>query len=268
MYKVGFTFDEKILMDYELESFFDLLPQNSVQSVELSPDLSLLPLSTYKDIGKYIEKKNGDLNFHVPYFVNQNNFDFSGDKNVITKYYTKLLSIIESLRQYSVKIPSLVIHGATINSENDSKSLNDTLVMIDYLLNFISKKNIDIELSFESLSNTSNMIGRSRDEVLRIINEFKSKKLQICWDLCHDYFNYNDYFLPDDNFIDGVNYVHIHGKNKDGIKHTSTKDHFDYSTFFNNHSFTQTINIEILKDLCGPSYYSSLYQDIKLLNSL
>lgn len=264
MNKIGFTFDEKILNDYTLDSFFNILPIDSIDSIELSPDDSILDLSIYKAIAKTIEKNNQSINFHVPYFANKTNYDFSSEKSIVIKHYTKLFSIIESLRQYSVKIPSLVIHGATIIDDNHNLALYKSLSSIDFLLNFISKKNIDINISLESLSNNSNEIGRSREEVISVIKEFNTKSLGICWDLCHDYYNFDNYYLPNNKFLDNVNYVHIHGKNNN-IKHVSFKKYFNYDYFLKNYDFKNVINIEILKDLCGNTYYDDLINDINLL---
>ncbi len=266
MHNIGFTFDEKVLKDYEIEAFFNTLPKDSIDSIELAPDTSLLSLSTYKELGKYMETINGSLNFHVPHFVNSNHFDFSSNKSVIIEHYTKLLSIIESLRQYSVKIPKLVLHGATIKLADSNKAFDDTLYMSDYLLNFIEKKNLDIDLSFETLPKDSLCIGRSRQEVSKVIDEFKTSRLKICWDLCHDFYNYGKYILPDKDFIKNTNYTHIHGK--DNVKHLSVKKYFDYNLFLKKINLDQTINIELLKDLCGKTYYEDLKNDLTLFKSI
>lgn len=266
MHKTGFTFDEKVLHDYELKSFFNILPIDKIASVELSPDETVLDLNIYKSIGKLIETNNQSINFHTPYFAGQEKYDFSSDKNTVIKHYTKLLSIIELLRQYSVKTPTLVLHGASILNNEKSKAKDVTLSGIDYLLNFISKKNLDVNLSFETLAVNSKIIGASRSEVLNVINEFNTDKLQICWDLCHDYYNFKEYKLPEDIFIDKVNYVHIHGKHNN-IKHLSVMKYFNYKYFFDNCSFDD-INIEILKTLCGETYYKDLINDINLLEKI
>lgn len=267
MFSTGFTFDEKVLKDYELEAFFDLLPIELINSIEVSPDTRILSRKTYQNIGKYCELNNINLNFHVPLFIKNSFYDFSNDNTSSIKDYTKLFSIIESLRQYNVKIPSLVIHGATIISKNQTKAFDDTLYMIDYLLNFISKKNLNLNLSFETLSKNSGSIGKSREEVIKVINEFKSPNLNICLDLCHDYYNSNKFLPFTEGFLEKVNYVHIHGNNNN-LKHVSTLDYFDYNSIFNNVKFNQIINIELLKDCAQETYYSDLIKDIYLLEKL
>lgn len=212
--KLGFTFDENILKEYTLNQFLNQLPYQA-HHYEIAPDLDVLNLKAYTDIVKSVENHH----YHVPYFVEPFKYDFSNDH--YKNHFEKLFIIIDSLRQYSIKKPTIVIHGATIIKANQS-AYNHTLRGIEYLLNFITNKSIDVSLSLETLSNRSGMIG-SRENILSVLDQFKTDSLRICLDLCHDYFNFEDYSYPDQFFLDQVNYVHLHGmKNQ---KHISI-NHF------------------------------------------
>lgn len=198
---LGFTFDENILKKYTLNTFLNQLPY-PVNHYELAPDLEVLTLKKYIEIAKTVPNHH----FHVPYFVEPLKYDFSHDH--YQKHFEKLFIIIDKLRQYSIKKPTMVIHGAS-QLESFDKAHYNTYKGIDYLLNIIHSKSIDITLSLETLSNRSIQIG-SRELMKEVIKDFNCEQLKICLDLCHDYYNFKDYKYPNDLLKD-INYVHLHG---------------------------------------------------------
>ena len=246
MKSLGFTFDEKILRNTSIEAFFDEIP--SIDSMEIAPDERILSMQTYKKLVGKLPSHN----FHVPYFVREKAYDFSNED--YKKDYTKLLSIIESLRQYSVKRPSIVLHGSS-HSHTDTE---ETKKGLDFLLNFVEQKKMDVTLTLETLPPTT-AFG-SRDQILQIINEFDHPKLKICLDLCHDYYNYDHYELPNEAFLEQVQYVHIHGKGTE--KHQSIQK-FPVD-ILQSLQLDVTYNLELLTQFCE-TYQKTVISDIKYL---
>jgi len=246
MKSLGFTFDEKILRTTSIEAFFDEIP--FIDSMEIAPDERILPIQTYKKLVKKLPSHN----FHVPYFIKEKAYDFSNED--YKKDYTKFLSIIESLRQYSVKRPSIVLHGAS----NPHTPVEETRKGLDYLLNFVEQKNIDVTLTLETLPLTA-AFG-SRDQILQIINEFNHAKLKICLDLCHDYYNFKSYEPLRNSFLEQVQYVHIHGKGTE--KHQSIQQ-FPID-ILQSLQLDVTYNLELLTQTCQ-TYHKTVISDLKYL---
>lgn len=202
--KLGFTFDENILKKYTLNTFLNQLPYR-VNHYEIAPDLDILSTKKYIEIVKTVDNHH----YHVPYFVEALKYDFSHPN--YKDHFEKLFIIIESLRQYSIKKPTIVIHGASQLSNNNAEF--NTLMGLEFLLNFVERKSIDINLSLETLSSHSAQIG-SRKFLKKALDTFQSDHLKICLDLCHDYFNTDltkgDYQYPHE-LMSHINYVHLHG---------------------------------------------------------
>lgn len=242
MHTLGFTFDEKILNDLSLEEFFYDFP--SVDAIELAADESLLPLRTYKKIARYAPNQH----YHVPYFVQPMKFDFSS--NTYQKDYTKFLSIIESLRQYSVKRPSIIIHGANVKKDR-VQAFEQTKSGLDFLLNFIVKKNIDVQLNIETIQ--SHGIG-SQEEIKQLIHMFSSDQLKACLDIYHVRMNKE---TVDDDFLKLVDYVHLH-------------DHHGSIQKLDNHWLKKIpthMNLELLYDFCQ-NYRQDLISDIHTIRNI
>lgn len=243
MKSIGFTFDEKILQSKSLEAFFLKLPQ--VDSLEIAPHPSILSNKIYKKIVSYTASHH----YHVPYFVKGSSFEFFKDD--YKKDYTKFLSIIESLRQYSVKTPSLVIHGSSNQSQTEFG--------LDFLLNFIEKKGLDLKLSIETLPLEENSFG-SRADLINIVNKFNHDNLKICLDICHDYYNFSDYVKPKQAFLDKVNYIHMHGLKEN--KHDSIQ-YFPIEVL-KALDLDVVYNLELLSQFCQP-YRDTLVSDLNYI---
>lgn len=246
MKSLGFTFDEKILRNTSIEAFFDEIP--SIDSMEIAPDERILSILTYKKLVGKLPSHN----FHVPYFVKEKAYDFSNED--YKKDYIKFLSIIESLRQYSVKRPSIVLHG----SSHAQTATEQTKKGLDFLLNFVEQKKIDVTLTLETLPPTP-AFG-SRDQILQIINEFDHPKLKICLDLCHDYYNFDPYELPNKAFLEQVQYIHIHGNGTE--KHQSIQK-FPVD-ILQSLQLDVTYNLELLTQFCE-TYQKTVISDIRYL---
>jgi len=242
MKTLGFTFDEKILRDYSLEAFFDEFP--NVDALELAPDKEILPIKTYKKIATCVSNQH----YHVPYFVGPMKYDFSSE--TYQKDYTKFLSIIESLRQYSVKRPSIIVHGASVTETRD-RAFDLTKSGLDFLLNFIEKKNLDVQINLETIQ--SHGIG-STSEIQKLLNYFSYDRLKSCLDIHHIKMNQE---IIHNDFLDLVDYIHVHDH------HGSIKDLKDHWYT----SIPAHINLELLYDFCT-EYRQELISDIHTIRNI
>lgn len=246
MKTLGFTFDEKILQKMSMEAFFENLPP--FDALEIAPDEKILDINTYKKIANQVTEHH----FHVPYFVTPGKYDFSSEH--YKSDYTKFFSIIESLRQYSVKTPSIVVHGCQFATEK-SHAMEKTKQGLDMLLNFIEQKNMDFNLQLETLP--KHFPISDRQDILKIVNEFQHPRLGICLDLGHDCKNHST--APSEAFLEKVQYVHLH--------HEHDSFQMIPISYLNDIDLGCHHNIELLTTCCS-DYKKTLVEDIKAFNWL
>ncbi|WIF94155.1 TIM barrel protein [Caminicella sporogenes] len=277
--KLGFTFDEKILDKIKFQDLIFKAKKTNISNIEISPDKNVLPIDTYVEISSYCKKLNIDVNFHIPYFAHDYLYEimnFKEYKKDLIKKYEEFLCIVENIQNKTCNIPIIVIHGAKyINPEKFNEGMYNTLIFLDWILNFIEKKNISVKLALETLSkNTERTIGDIRKDVIEIIKKFKSNLLGICWDISHDSTNYYPGKVPfDDEFYKHIFYCHIHGVNiAKSISHISIqKSTIDFSKSINHlkqNKFEGIINLELLIKFCGKSYLDDLFNDINYLQNI
>ena len=254
MKNIGFTFDEKILYTDTLEGFFEKLPF-PINHLELAPDYSLFSQKTYEDVATY--SKN--LNFHMPYFITDQKYDFAFNA---FKSFDAFFLIVDHLRPLSIKKPSIVIHGS--REKDKSLSHDQTKRGLEYLLNFINKKKLDVILRLENTEVLSAHSLYDLANVNKIIETFKSPQLKLCYDMAHDYYGAKNFVLPDNNLLSYMDYYHLHGKN--------TLKHQDLNYFPK--ELLKTIKdkgdltIELLLSNCQEDYSQTLINNLLLLNRL
>lgn len=275
---LGFTFDEKIIKTKHYKQVLDDVKLYDIHSIELSPDLKIMPFKEYDNITSYATERSIKTNFHIPYFADNlySCSDLDYNKENILKKYEEFIKIIGNLTLPNDYNPIITIHGANYNAFNDKKSaLNNTIYIIHWLLNFIEKNNLNCKLAIETLNKESiRRIGDNRDEILHIINYFKNDNLGICWDITHESYNYYPNKIPlKKEFLEHVIYSHLHGiRFNEMISHIPLKNsdiNFNYLLkYLDEINFTKIINLELLINYCGDSYYSDLICDINYLNNL
>jgi len=279
--KTGFTFDEKVLELLPLESFLTHLTETNFSSIELSPEHAVMPLDQYKNICNQFSNANFHINYHVPYFSQRFNPDnryfdiglFRTHKSAVIKKYEAFFNIILALRQYTVTSPDIIIHTGSFDNQNMGKkeAENSSKFFIDWFLNFITTRNLDINLLVETLDEGDGFVFPGSTEVLSIINEFDHPYLNICWDLIHDR-KYDRLFkTPDQLFLNRVNHVHIHGY----LSH-SDKKHLPFSdetdkikkglSYLKDNNFQHVINDELLL-INSTDYLTDLIKDSQYIQS-
>lgn len=276
--KIGFTLDEKILKEIDSSELLAIAKNHSISSIELSPDEALLPLDTYLSLAKDCDDLDIDINFHIPYFAHKYLYDinyFSEFKAKMIKKYEGFFLTLEKIQDITLSKSIVTLHGGEYTFKSDkANSFYNTLLFLDWLLNFIEKKNLSIKLALETLSGECNQsIGSNREDIYKILNEFKSSRLGICWDISHDSTNYYPGKVPlDDELYKYIIHTHIHGIDlKNSISHIpllkSDINFEDEINFLNRRNFEGTLNLELLLKYIDTNYLEDLFNDIKYLNS-
>lgn len=273
--KIGYTFDEKILDTISPIELLSQTKEMGISSIEISPDERILPKKKYIEIGRLSSELDMEVHYHVPYFADHFLYEimnFMEFKKDIQAKYEALMSIISDIQNIACKSSILIIHGASYeDTTREKEALNNTLNFLDWLLNFLEKRNINLQLGLETLSRIKQVIGNSREDISYILNEFKGSKLGVCWDICHDTYNYSPGKLSlEDNFYNNVIYCHIHGidlsKTKSHIAIKNSDINFDDEiSFLMEKNYAGILNIELLRSFCGDDYLKDLFGDIKLL---
>ncbi|WP_432663480.1 TIM barrel protein [Wukongibacter baidiensis] len=275
--QIGYTFDEKILDAISPVELLSQTKEMGVSSIEISPDEKILSRKKYIHISKLCSDLDIEIHYHVPYFADHFLYEIMNfkeyKKDIKTKYET-LMSIISDIQNITCKPSILTIHGANYeDNKEQEKAFNNTLTFLDWLLNFLEKRNLSLKLALETLNKSEQVIGNSREDISYILNEFKGSKLGICWDICHDSYNYYPGKISlEDNFYDNIIYSHIHGIDLSEAKsHISIKNsdiNFDDEVnFLLDKNYTGILNLELLKSFCGNSYLDDLFGDIELLSN-
>ncbi|MDK2917847.1 MAG: hypothetical protein PWQ37_580 [Candidatus Petromonas sp.] len=276
---IGFTLDEKVFSEITPLALIAKTKNLGVSSIEISPDENILSLKKYDMIAKHCSELNMDVNFHVPYFAHDYLYEINNfielKKSIIQKYES-FISIVEKIQNITCSKPVIAIHGANYKKPEFKKGgIYNTLSFLDWLLNFIEKKNISIRLAIETLKREEERtIGDNRNDIYIILNEFQSPKLGICWDMCHDFTNYYPGKIPhDDEFYQNIIYSHIHGVNlEQSISHIPVKDSdldfLEQLNFLLNKDYDGVLNLELLLSYCGKSYLDDLFEDIEFIKTV
>lgn len=276
--KIGYTLDEKILDILPPIELLSKTKEMGISSIEVSPDESIMPKNTYLEIAKLSRNLSIDINYHIPYFADNFLYEmmnFQEYKTDIKAKYEALISIIYDMQNIICRPSILTVHGARFSDkERKDKALYNTLSFHDWLLNFLDKRNIELKLALETLNKNENTIGNCREDIAYIINEFKDSKMGVCWDICHDAFNYSPGKTPmDDIFFQNIIYCHIHGfdieNNKSHISIKNSDISFDdQMSLLLDKGYKGVLNLELLVSYCGDSYLDDLYGDIDFIKSL
>lgn len=276
--EIGFTIDEKCFNRISAEELINEASENDIKGVEISPDTDVLAANEYEKIIKLASNNLIEVNYHIPYFANSiyDISNFAINKNKFIHKYEEFLSLIYTFQEFIINAPIIVIHGAKYNNQSDKKeALYATQSFFDWMLNIFESKNLDFKIAIETLGvKDERSIGDERSDILYIVNSFKTERLVVCWDMCHDALNYYPESVPIDyNLLENVGYCHVHGTDlSKKISHISlAKSDIDYTDQINNLTKVQyngVINIELLINYCEETYIDDLFKDIKYLKKL
>lgn len=271
----SFTLDEKILKHITIEELIGNAVNKNVSSVELAADRDIMSIDKYTKILKCITTNFLDVNYHIPYFANDiyETHHFSEYMNKSKGKYGEYLNLLETFQNNVNNRPIIVVHGGDYEKENRIAAIDNTKRFLDFLMSEVEKRRLPFTIAIETLRKKElRNTFDNRDDLNSLLNEFKSDKMKLCWDMCHDKMNFYPDNLPlNKEFLNEVVYAHIHGHKIDGDKsHLSllTSD-IDYSTelqALKDNCFKGSVNIELLSSCAGETYLSDLYNDMNHLN--
>lgn len=270
------TFEEKILKNISIEEYINYLSSRGVVGIEIAMHDNLLDFKSYELLAKEASNKSIAMNYHIADFVLEGEYDIScirNEANVkknFTNFYDKILKL---LNYTSVNSNTLItFHGAKTYNNNYIKAYDDTLYFCDWSLNMFEKRNMPFAIACESLNSSTKSFGDSRLDLLKLVLQFETEKLGLCWDIVHDYNNFKrDYQMPDDLFYKYIQNIHIHGtKLSNGIiddhlpLHESDLNLDTFINYLKKHNYKSPITHELLDFRCK-DYIKDLNLDLDIL---
>lgn len=262
---LGITFEEKILSEISLEEYFNIIKSSDINLLELAPNFIDYDIEFYKKIYKHIMKNNFSFTFHLPSFVDEglsvSKYSESNEK-YLSNYFKQLNQVFDLKNNPT----TVVFHGCKYETIEKNKAFNQTLLFIKFLLKLFLKNDYNLSLSMETLNkNKHKIIGDSREDFIKMLSLVNSRKLKICWDITHDFLNYNKLLYPEGSILKAINHCHIHGF--DG-----KKTHLNISNnpeLYPAVKFAKKNNIPIIIELLmQENYLDILKEDISTIRSI
>lgn len=271
------TFEEKILSNMSLNNYINYISSKGVDGLEIAMHEKLLKHNQYMQLAKLSHAASIEINFHVPDFVIEGQYEIAGIKSNsfvkenFIKYYDNILRLMDYAKIDSESI--ITFHGAKAYDKDYKKAYDNTMFFSDFSLNLFELRNMPFKLSVESLNSNTMTFGDNRIDLVKVCFQFESDKFGICWDIVHDRNNYTDNFtMPDDLFYKYINNIHLHGFRK---ILTSIEDHIplyksqinldEYVEYLKDHNYTRAMTHELLAFRCS-NYKLDLDKDLDLLS--
>ena len=262
---IGITFEEKILEKITLEKYFAFINANGIKLLELAPNFIAHDIKLYKRVYKQMQINHTQFTFHLPSFIDEK-LDVSNFSEKTQKYLIDYFDKLNQIFDFKNNSASIVFHGAIYGKNSKTGAFNKTLLFIQFLLDLFSKKNYSLSLSIETLNkNKRNVIGDSRKDLIQILQQINSPKLKICWDITHDFLNYNRTLYPEGLILKAISHCHVHGF-KDGASHLSLSNN---TQLFPAIKFAKKNNIPInIELLMQDDYFNILKKDLLTIQSI
>lgn len=262
---LGITFEEKILKEIKLKEYMDLFSFHGITSLELAPNFIDYDTDFYFKIFQEMKKNSIQFNFHLPSFIDEklsiDNFNENNKKYYID--YFKKLNQVFDLKNNSANV---VFHGAKYEDITKTEAINKTVSFIGFMLNFFYKNTYQLTLSIETLNKNKNkIIGDSRNDLMRVLDIVDSTQLKICWDITHDFLNFNEILYPEGQILNAISHCHVHGfkDNKSHLSLSKKPQLFPAIKFAKKNNIP--INIELLMQ---DNYLDILKKDLNTVQSI
>lgn len=243
---IGIPFEEKALEKFTIDEYLNKLKELSIAFVEVSLNFDNYSIEFYDNILNLLIKNNIKIHYHLPHFYDGNLdlTNFSENNNALNLFLLKLKKT-HPKTQHS----TLVVHGAKYESIDRSAAYTKTIDGLKYLLDFFETNNLMIDIALETLNGKKHkVIGDSREEILNLIHTIDSPRLNICWDITHDFLNLKEFIKPKKGFLNKITHLHIHGVNeKDHLAINKSHITFDKQLrYINKYLKNIPLTIEIL----------------------
>lgn len=265
--KLGTTFDENILKSYEFNNTINELIINGATFIEIAPDQRLIPNELLKLLIDMREKEHIRLHTHIPYFIDTDyDADFFKGETLLFKTFFDTLKGLNTDDNMNI-----TFHGAKY-TDNKGQAKDQTYRFIDYALNKVEKLKLNSTINLETLNhNHSPIFGESVEDFNTVINDFKTDKLKITWDLAHSKLGGYDIQRLAENLKSHINYVHIHGLDGN-LCHLALHDKEEQFTeelnLLMKHCPNIDINVEQTVSAMGKAYLDETIKDLKHLSEI
>lgn len=262
---LGITFEEKILNKIALEDYVELMNSYGITLLEFAPNFNAYTIDFYTKIYEATKANGLKFNFHLPSFADERlSIDhFSKDNKEYFLDYFNQLNHVFNLKENSANI---VFHGAKYEDIKKHDAMEKTIAFINFILDHFSQCNYQLKLSIETLNkNKYKIIGDSRKDLMKILDLINSPSLNICWDITHDFLNFDEIIYPDGYFLNAISHCHVHGY-KDNKSHLSLSNNpqlFPAIKFAKKNNIP--INVELLMQ---DNYLDILKKDFVTLQSI
>jgi len=211
----------------------------NAQEIEFVRSIYLSPKAA-EEVGRLAKNYGILLSVHAPYFINL----LSDKKEIVEASIKRILESLDRAERMEAKF--VVVHAAyygKLSKEEAFKKMKEiTLKIIEEMEKMGIKKT---KLAYETMAKESQFADL--DELLRLVNEVKSKLFTICVDFAHLYCIGNgkiDYSAILDK-LKGFKHIHSHFSN---VKYNlNTKKFVDVHVPIDSHPPFEPLAKEILK---------------------
>jgi hypothetical protein len=266
---IGILFDEGKIEKDLYENYIYSSLKHGVSNIEIAPHEKLMDLCDYKFIVKLADENKVNSSYHVPDFVSPFEFEISNFKedNKVKNNFYNFFEYLYTLKNDNKQI--ITFHGPKNNNGSSIYSPKDNLnYFLEWALSYFVKADLDTILAIENMANIEeNRFSQNPDELLKLLTEFNSKNLSLCYDVAHDYRRQSgEIILPSDEYIKKISIAHIHGYDKiTKVSHLPlVNTNIDYShalSKINKLNSNITINIELL----DKDYAKLIFNDVEKL---
>lgn len=217
-----------------------LLKNNGFTSIELKLPVNC-PMLELKRVLETITS----FSFHAPGSLrNPDNMP------AFTRYITDIGNLVNS---HFCQTSNFMVHGLSCYHLTKGETLSHTVHFLEELLETTAALDIDfaVELLRDVPLNGKVRGGTSFSEILQIVNTINNRRLEICWDFGHSFFQSErgvQQALPPTEFLQKTSHTHIHdyANNVTHLPLGHGKLPFkDYLKALNSAGFSGVFNLEL-----------------------
>ncbi len=248
----GITFEEKLLDDYDAPELISRLEStHSIRHLEISLAEETLPKASLD----LILKSPFRFSYHVPYQLEKLPLEAALLKTYPRELMQSTRKILDFSSHFQRQGPlTVVIHPS------QDKSLDSNLKYLDFLLEYLAKKDLDLVLSLENIHN--DYTTYTPEDVHEIVRKFATDRLGICLDVPNALIAGA---VDPPAFTDALNHYHLHGFTREK-KHLA----LDQETFTRSRDYLAALppRTMVLELLGTDHYFAALENSLNWLRQM